>query len=47
MDFYVKSIELITENRMEWNRMEKGRDSFGVCSHLEGGKQEEATSFKM
>ena len=47
MDFYVKNIELITENRMKWNRMEKRRESFGMCSHLEGGNQGEATIFKM
>ena len=32
MDFYVKSIELITENRMEWNRMEKGRELWCVLT---------------
>ena len=47
MDFYVKNTELITENRMKWNRMEKRRESFGMCSHLEGGNQGEATIFKM
>ena len=32
MDFYVKSIELITENRMEWNRMEKGKEFWCVLT---------------